>query len=266
MVRDLEVLIAGALGKMGRETIKAIKAADGLHLNGAVDVRAQNNTIAEITRDADDTAPIMNDLEEALDLWKPDTVIDFTNPQAVLSNSRIALKKKCNCVIGTTGLDERELAELDQLARDNGKAILVIPNFSIGAILMMRFAQQAAQYFPNVEIIEFHHDGKMDAPSGTAIKTAEMINEQRSSLTSPSIGQFEKYPGARGGQVDSIRVHSVRLPGYIAHQEVLFGSQGQALTIRHDTFDRECFMPGVILAVKKAPELRGLVYGLEHLL
>ncbi len=266
MARDLQVLVVGALGKMGRETVRTLKISDELALAGAVDVKAGNTKLSQLTNDDNDNDAIWVDLDEALDSLKLDVVIDFTNPQAVFNNARSVLRKGIFCVVGTTGLNERELNDLDQLARDKGVGIAVIPNFSIGAVLMMRFAEEAARYFSGVEIIELHHDGKLDAPSGTAIKTAEMIDRKRADMSIAPRGQFEKYPGARGGQVNDIRVHSIRLPGLVAHQEVLFGGQGQALTIRHDAFSRECFMPGLILTVKSIVKTKGLVYGLEHLI
>lgn len=266
MAKELQVLVVGALGKMGRETVRAVKMSDDLVLAGAVDVKAGTARISDITGDENDRDAVWTDLDEALDSVKPDVVVDFTNPQAVFNNARSVLRHGIPCVIGTTGMNDRELSDLDQLARDNLTGIAVIPNFAIGAVLMMRFAEETARYFADVEIVELHHDGKLDAPSGTAIKTAEMIDLKRVGTPSTSRGQFEKFPGARGGQVNGVRVHSIRLPGMVAHQEVLFGGQGQALTIRHDAFNRECFMPGVILTVQKIIGIKGLVYGLEHLI
>jgi 4-hydroxy-tetrahydrodipicolinate reductase len=147
-----------------------------------------------------------------------------------------------------------------------GKGIIVAPNFALGAVLMMRFAQEAARYFPDVEIIELHHDRKIDAPSGTALKTAELIAAGRVAEPGTKPAPLEKINGARGGEYLGTKIHSLRLPGLIAHQEVIFGAQGQTLTIRHDSLDRSSFMPGVILAVRKAPEIKGLVYGLDALI
>jgi len=266
MARDLQVLVVGALGKMGQETVRAVKGSDHMVLAGAVDVKSRSSRLSGITGDESDQTPVWDDLDEALESLTVDVVVDFTNPQAVFNNVRGVLRRGIPCVVGTTGLNDRELAELDELARERRIGVAVIPNFSIGAVLMMRFAAEAARYFAEVEIIELHHDGKLDAPSGTAIKTAEMINQHRSEPVTIPRGQFEKYPGARGGQVEGVRVHSVRLPGFVAHQEVIFGGQGQALTIRHDAFNRECFMPGVILTIQKITQVQGLIYGLEHLL
>ncbi len=266
MAKELQVMVVGALGKMGRETVKAVKMSDNLVLAGAVDVKAGNAKVSDITGDENDSLPIWQDLDEALDAVRVDVVVDFTNPQAVYNNARSVLRHGIPCVVGTTGLSEREIGELEKLALENGTGIAIIPNFAIGAVLMMRFAEEASRYFAQVEIVELHHDGKLDAPSGTAIKTAEMIVRHRQGIPPSPRGQFEKYPGARGGQVNGIRVHSIRLPGLVAHQEVIFGGQGQTLTIRHDSYNRESFMPGVLLTIQKIMDIKGLIYGLEHLL
>jgi len=169
-------------------------------------------------------------------------------------------------VIGTTGLDEAEIGEVRDFCAKEGVGAFIAPNFSIGAILMMRFAREAAQYLPHVDIIELHHDQKLDAPSGTALKTAEWIAEVREPMVQGHPNEYEKIPGARGADVGGIHIHAIRLPGLIAHQEVIFGGLGQALTIRHDAFSRETYMPGVMLAVRKASDLSGLVIGLENFL
>ena len=266
MAKELQVLVVGALGKMGKETVRAVKMSDDLVLAGAVDVKAGTAKISDITGDENDRAAVWSDLDEALDSLKLDVVVDFTNPQAVYNNARSVLGHGVSCVIGTTGLNDREIKDLEQLALENQTGVAVVPNFAIGAVLMMRFAEEASRYFTDVEIVELHHDGKLDAPSGTAIKTAEMIDRHRLETPLAPRGQFEKYPGARGGQVNGIRVHSIRLPGLVAHQEVLFGGQGQTLTIRHDSYNRESFMPGVLLTIQKIVDIKGLVYGLEHLM
>jgi len=263
MASKLKVVVAGALGKMGIETARAVNNDEDLQLVGLVDVRARGEMSSQF---ADRSVPLSDDLDAILQRVRPDVMIDFTNPQVVYSNTKTALKNKINCVVGTTGLKEIELKQLEKLAIENGVAIAVIPNFAIGAVLMMKLAQEAAKYFPAVEIIELHHDQKMDAPSGTAIKTAEMISEQRGQYTSRNPQEFEKLPGARGGELNGIRIHSVRLPGFVAHQEVIFGGVGQSLSIRHDSFDRVGFMPGVVMAVKKIFGQQGLIYGLEKLL
>lgn len=260
----INVLVVGALGKMGRETVRAVKNSTDIRLAGAVDVKASGRTLDELTGDPADKMPVYGNLEEAMTAVRADVMVDFTNPQAVFTNARLALRNGMHCVIGTTGLGEAELSALEQMAKEKQVGCAVIPNFALGAVLMMRFAAEAARYFKDVEIIELHHNGKMDAPSGTAIKTAEMIVEARSEAPSGIPGEFEKLPGSRGGSLQGVHIHSVRLPGLIAHQEVIFGGIGQVLTIRHDSMNRESFMPGVLLVIRKIDQVKGLVYGLEY--
>jgi 4-hydroxy-tetrahydrodipicolinate reductase len=197
----------------------------------------------------------------------PDVMVDFTHPSVVEGNIRVALPLGVDCVIGTTGLSEEKLAELAGLASEE-TTLFFAPNFAIGAVLMMRFAEQAARYMPYVEVTELHHDQKADAPSGTAIRTARLIAAARDEA--PDVpGRETELPGmegARGALVSGVPVHSVRLPGLVAHQEVLFGGQGQTLTIRHDSIDRTSFMPGVVLAVREVGGRSGLVVGLEQLM
>ncbi len=266
MNKKQKVIVSGALGKMGKETVKAIAEEHDLVLQGAADVKSSGESIADIAGMPGINVYLEKDLEMLLERENPDVVVDFTNPQAVYNNARTCLEKGIACVIGTTGLNDIELKQLDKIARDKQTGVAVIPNFAIGAVLMMKFAREAAVYFPDVEIIELHHDQKMDAPSGTAIKTAEMINQTRASRPPRNIKEFEKIPGSRGGDMDQVRIHSVRLPGFIAHQEVIFGGVGQSLKIRHDSIDRAGFMPGVIMVIKKMPGIRGLVYGMENLM
>lgn len=265
MSTPFRIIIVGALGKMGRETVKALKSQSDMEIVGLMDVAHPGEEYFTLTG-IDCALCLENDLEVLIDREKPDIMVDFTNPQSVFNNTRAALSRGVACVVGTTGLTEVELAQLERLALDNATAVAVIPNFAIGAVLMMKFAQQAACYLPDVEIIETHHDQKMDAPSGTAIKTAEMITANRGSLPPKNTREFEKIPGSRGGKAGDIRIHSVRLPGFVAHQEVIFGGPGQSLTIRHDSYDRVGFMPGVIMVVRKISAIKGLVYGMDALM
>ncbi len=206
-------------------------------------------------------------LAEVIAELDPDVMVDFTHPTVVEGNLRVALALGVDCVVGTTGVSEEKLAELANLASED-TTLFFAPNFAIGAVLMMQFAQQAARYMPNVEVTEYHHDKKADAPSGTAILTARMIARVRGAA--PAVpGRETELPGmegARGALVDGVSVHSVRLPGLVAHQEVLFGGQGQTLTIRHDSIDRTSFMPGVVLAVREVGLRSGLIVGLEKLM
>lgn len=265
MAGQTKVIIVGALGKMGRETVKAVQDAPQMVLVGLVDTRSVGESYQSVAGAGPDMI-LENDLEGLIERVKPNVMIDFTNPQAVFNNARAALGKGVACVVGTTGLNDVELDHLDGLARTNQTGIAVIPNFAIGAVLMMKFAREAARYLPDVEIIEIHHDQKMDAPSGTAIKTAEMINETRAQRAPKTLNEFEKIAGCRGGDAGQVRIHSVRLPGFVAHQEVIFGGPGQSLKIRHDSFDRVGFMPGVVMVVQKMAEVKGLVYGMDKLI
>ncbi len=266
MAEKTRVVVVGALGRMGMETVKAIEQDEDLELVAAVDIKAKGESISEITGIKGSSIIIHNDLETALEETKPQVLVDFTNPQAVFNNVRTALVRGVTSVVGTTGLNQVELNQLEKLALEHDVGVAVIPNFAIGAVLMMKFAQEAAKYFPDVEIIEIHHDKKMDAPSGTAIKTAELISQNRPQRPPRNVMEMEKITGCRGGNMDQIRIHSVRLPGFVAHQEVIFGGIGQSLTIRHDSYDRVGFMPGVLMVIKRMLNRKGLVYGMENLL
>ena len=252
-------MVSGANGRMGSEVVKMVKQDDELLYVGGID------PIGNQGKGSDDL-PVYQRLEEALIAEKPDVIVDFTNPQTVKDNVRIAIEMGVSPVVGTTGLTQDEILYLDKLAKENGVGGIIAPNFAVGAVLMMKFAQTAAKYMPHVEIIEYHHDQKLDAPSGTALKTAELIQHSRKDIRQGHPDEKETLAGARGGEYQGFRIHSVRLPGLVAHQEVIFGDLGQTLTIRHDSIHRESFMPGVNLAIKKVKSVQGIVYGLEHLL
>jgi len=266
MAEKIKVIVAGAFGKMGMETARAVQNDDELELVGLMDIRARGEHGGNMAGNQEFALQVENDLDRLIKKEKPRVMVDFTNPQAVYNNVKTALKCGISCVVGTTGLNEVELKQLEKLALENEVGVAVIPNFAIGAVLMMKLAQEAAQYFPDVEIIEMHHDHKMDAPSGTAIKTAEMISSHRVPNPVRNSREYERLAGARGGEINGIRIHSVRLPGFVAHQEVIFGGVGQSLRIRHDSFDRVGFMPGVLMTVKKMMGIKGLIYGLEKLM
>ena len=249
----ISVAVAGAKGRMGQEVVTAVTG----------DVQMQ--VVAE--------ADLGDDLGALLDKTKPIALVDFTVPEAVMANIKIALAHKVVPIVGTTGLSLNDIDTVRALCHEHNTGALVAPNFALGAVLMMRFAQEAARYLPDVEIIEMHHEKKLDAPSGTAAKTAEMITAGRAgaSPTALPAEAFEKFAGARGGSgAGDIPIHSVRLPGFVASQMVIFGGLGQTLTLRHDSIDRKSFMPGVLLALRHAPALAAnggeLVYGLENLL
>ena len=249
----ITVAVSGAKGRMGREVVVTVEEEADLKLVAEIDFGES--------------------LADVLTRTKPLALVDFSVPEAVLGNLETALVHGVVPSVGTTGRSPADIAHVRDLCRTHNLGALIAPNFAIGAILMMRFAQEAAKYLPDAEIIEMHHEKKLDAPSGTAAKTAEMIAEGRagaSPILLPS-DAFEKIPGSRGGKgVGDVPVHSVRLPGFVASQIVIFGGAGQTLTLRHDSIDRKSFMPGVILALRHAPQLAAnggeLVYGLEYLL
>jgi 4-hydroxy-tetrahydrodipicolinate reductase len=253
----IRVIVTGAAGKMGREVVAAVSAETDMEVVAAVDPLHAGERVKGVT--------ITGSLAEALASSEPDVLVDFTHPTVVEGNARIALAAGVDCVVGTTGLAIETLEALTEAAPDNA-CLFVAPNFAIGAVLMMRFAAEAARFMPHVEIIELHHDRKADAPSGTALRTAGLIADARTSVPTAPGRETEVAKGARGALVDDVSIHSIRLPGLVAHQEVLFGGQGQTLSIRHDSIDRTGFMPGVILAVREVGKHSGLVVGLERLM
>jgi 4-hydroxy-tetrahydrodipicolinate reductase len=266
MEQHIRILLAGAAGRMGREVIRAILHERDLQLVGAADIQEVGTDICTLVGLPECGVTVSDDLPGLLASGCADVLVDFTNPQAVVRNALTALASGVSAVIGSTGIDELGLAELQKVSEKSGRAVLIAPNFALGAVLMMDFAQQAARYFRNVEIIELHHDQKIDAPSGTSLKTAQMIERVRKPFRQGNPEEYEKIAGVRGGDYEGIRIHSVRLPGFVAHQEVIFGDRGQTLTIRHDSMNRESFMPGVMLAVRRICSLTGVIVGLENIL
>lgn len=261
----ITVIVNGACGRMGQAVLKAVQEADGLELVGAVDIEGGADTGSLVGLPANGIL-VETDLEALLARKKPEVMVDFTRPDVVFGNVMTALAHKTSPVVGTTGLSDEQKAEIAKAAEENDTPAFIAPNFAIGAVLLMVMSRQAAKYMPDVEIIELHHDKKLDAPSGTAIQTAAMIAEVRKAHKQGNPDEFEKLEGARGADYEGMHIHSVRLPGYVAHQEVIFGGLGQTLTIRHDSMNRESFMPGVVLAAKKVRSLKGLTVGLDKLL
>lgn len=253
----IKVIIAGFKGKMGSTAVEMVKGDEALSLVALVDPFASESEV--------DGVPVFQTKEQVASL-EADVWVDFTTPKFAYENTRFALENGFAPVVGTTGFSPEEIEELTALSAQKGLGGLIAPNFAIGAILLMQFAAQAAKYFPNLEIIELHHDKKKDAPSGTAVKTAELISQVRQSQVQGAADEEELLAGARGAEFDGFRIHSVRLPGLVAHQEVIFGAQGEGLTIRHDSYDRISFMSGVNLGIKEVVKRSQLVYGLEHLL
>lgn len=262
----IRVAVTGAGGRMGREVIKMVLEEEAFQLVAAVDPSAGPVDAGILAGQGDIGVIVQESLDKALSDAKADVLIDFTVPQAAYGNTKTAIQYGVRPVIGTTGFLPEQIKELDELCQEKGIGGLIAPNFSIGAILMMKFAAQAAKYMPHVEIIEYHGDQKLDAPSGTAIKTAELISEVRVELRQGNPKEEETLEGARGGYYNGFRVHSVRLPGVFAQQEVIFGGHGQTLKIRHDSYERAGYMPGVNVAVKKVMTYSGLIYGFEHIM
>lgn len=253
----IKVIIAGFKGRMGATAVDMVKGDSALELVALVDPFAEETTV--------DGVPVFTDKSQLVG-FTADVWVDFTMPKVAYENTRFALENGFCPVVGTTGFTEEQISELVALSKTNQLGGLIAPNFAIGAILLMEFAVKASKYFPDLEIIELHHDQKKDAPSGTAIKTAELIREARAYKKQGSADEEELLAGARGAEFDGFRIHSVRLPGLVAHQEVIFGAQGEGLTIRHDSYDRVSFMGGVNIGIKEVVKRQELVYGLEQLL
>lgn len=262
----IKVVVSGACGRMGREVVKAILGASTLELVGAVDTYGDAVDAGTLVGMEKTGVIVSKDLAETLKTSGAQVMVDFTRPEAVMGNLRIAISAGVAPVVGTTGLTDTDREELRTLCGKHHTNCLIAPNFAIGAILMMKFAQDAAKYMPHVEIIELHHDQKLDAPSGTALRTAELITETRQAMKQGHPQEEEKLVGARGAEMEGMHIHSVRLPGYVAHQEVIFGALGQTLVIRHDSISRESFMPGVVLACERILSIDGLIIGLENIL
>lgn len=248
----IKVAVCGALGKMGQEVCNTVLENEKMELVAKIDIAGS------------DTYQSIEDADRVCDI---DVLIDFTQPKSIFENAKYCLNNGIKIVIGTTGLKDEEIEYLKKLSLEKGAGCLIAPNFSTGAVLMMMFAKQAAKYFDNAEIIELHHNQKKDAPSGTAIKTALMMSEENENFTNGNCPETETIKGARGGiSYNNIHIHSVRMPGFVASQEVLLGSNGQILKLRHDSIDRKCYMDGVMLAVNHVIEHNDFVYGLENIM
>ena len=242
----MKVAVLGAKGRMGAEAVSAISASTDLTLSASLD---------------------LGDSLEELIKSNTEIVVDFTNPDSVMKNLEFAISNGIHVVVGTTGFDDKKLAQLKDLLNKNPKVgALIAPNFGLGAVLMMQFSQTAAKYFESVEIIELHHANKVDAPSGTAIRTAEMITDSRKLAKKSAMPDSTKsaLPGSRGSKVGDVPIHSVRSHGYVAHQEVIFGDMGETLTIRHDSINRAGFMPGLLIGIRNVKKYPGLTIGLEN--
>ncbi|WP_028593557.1 4-hydroxy-tetrahydrodipicolinate reductase [Paenibacillus assamensis] len=265
-MKKIRVAVTGAGGRMGREVVKMVLEDETLELAAAIDRSSGSIDAAQLVGLPASGVIVTNDLERALEQTSPDVLVDFTTPHVVMDNTLLAIRYGVRPVVGATGFTTEQIEELQQLCSEKKLGGLIAPNFSIGAILMMKFAQQASKYFPDLEIIEYHGDQKLDAPSGTAVKTAELISQVRKEHRQGNPNEEETIEGSRGGYYNGFRIHSVRLPGVFAQQEVIFGGYGQSLKIRHDSYERAGYMPGVNVAIKKVMEIEELIYGFEHMM
>ncbi len=260
--KKVRVVVSGALGRMGKSAVQTF-----------LDNRQEFELVAGTVRDLSNIDPIVRDeltsmgvplsdnLKDTLQGKQIDVLVELTTAESVYHNSRLALENGIKTVIGATGLSDEEIADLSNISKRHHVGCIIAPNFAIGAILMMQFAQRASKYFGKCEIIEYHHDRKIDAPSGTSVKTAKMIYG-----TNPSINSSNRTNHAATKIENNIPIHSIRLPGLVAHQEVIFGGVGQTLSIRHDSIDRSSFMPGILLASRKVMQVEELIYGLEQII
>ncbi|MFD1038669.1 4-hydroxy-tetrahydrodipicolinate reductase [Virgibacillus byunsanensis] len=262
---SIKIIIAGPRGRMGSKAIKMINEEESFELVACIDRKNNGKQSKEITMLPNLNVPIFDDANECFKTVDADVFIDLTIPDAGFNHTRIALDNQIRTVVGTSGFSTEQVNELSNLASLQNTGCIIAPNFAVGAILMMQFAKLAASYFPDVEIIEKHHDKKLDAPSGSAVKTAELIMDSRKYKKQGHPEEKETMSGARGSDIDGMKIHSVRLPGLVAHQEVIFGGPGQSLTIKHDSYNRDSFMDGIKLAVKEVMNMNELVYGLENI-
>ena len=276
-VAPIAVVVAGALGRMGAEVVKAVTAAADCQLVGAIDTTPGKEGAdvglelglgeLEVAISADLEGTLCQASQAVRQQPAGAVLVDFTHPKVVYEHTRAAIAYGVHPVIGTTGLSPKQLADLAGFAEKAGIGPAIIPNFSVGMVLLQQAAAAAARFYDFAELTELHHNRKADAPSGTCLKTAELIEEIGKSFNAPQVEEHETLAGCRGGQRESgLRLHSIRLPGLVAHQEVMFGAAGETYVLRHDTIDRSAYMPGVLLTVRRVRQLNGLVYGLERLL
>ncbi|WP_042457798.1 4-hydroxy-tetrahydrodipicolinate reductase [Neobacillus dielmonensis] len=267
MSDTIKVIIAGPRGRMGREAVKMVTSTEHFILTAVVDHKNDGMMLSDLEGFQNiSNVPVYSDIRKCLQSEEADVLIELTTPEVGMDHTIAALEYNVRPVVGTTGFSQEDLTQLEQICQEKNLGCIIAPNFAIGAVLMMKFAQMAAKYFNDVEIIELHHDKKLDAPSGTAVKTAQMISAVREAKTQGHLNEKETLQGARGAQYNGMHIHSVRLPGLIAHQEVLLGADGQTLTIRHDSYDRSSFMSGVKVAVETVMKQNRFVYGLENIL
>ncbi len=262
----INIILAGPRGKMGKEAIRMMENVSDFNLNAVIDRKYDGKLLKDIIEDNAMNIPVYSDPEKCFKEIEADVFIDLTTPESGYTHTKLAITHHLRTVIGTSGFTEEKVSELKELADEKRLGSIIAPNFAIGAVLMMKFSKMAAAYFPDIEIIEKHHDQKVDTPSGTAIKTAEMIRKARQPKQQGHPYETCNLEGARGAELDGMHIHSVRLPGLVAHQEVIFGGPGQVLSIKHDSMNRDSFMQGIQTSVYKVMEMDSLVYGLENIL
>jgi 4-hydroxy-tetrahydrodipicolinate reductase len=275
--KTIPVLVSGALGRMGSEVVNSVLNSSDCELVAAIDTNKKNNgeNISQLLNLKKSEVFVSNDLEGSLcsisqdyrnEKIKP-VLVDFTHPDSVYENTRSAIAYGISPVVGTTGLTPSQINDLAIFAQKANIGCAIIPNFSVGMVLLQQAASVAAKFYDNIELIEMHHNQKADSPSGTCIKTAEMIEEYPKKYNQSLVKETESLKGVRGGVRDSgLNIHSIRLPGLLAHQVVIMGSPGETYTIKHDTIDRKAYMPGVLQAIRKIGKFDSLIYGLEKLI
>ena len=275
--KTIPVLVSGSLGRMGSEVVNSVLNSPDCELVAAIDTNKKNNgeNISQLLNLKSSEVFVSNDLEGSLCSISQEyrnqninpVLVDFTHPDSVFENTRSAIAYGISPIIGTTGLSSSQINDLSIFAQKAEVGCAIIPNFSVGMVLLQQAASVAAKFYDNIELIEMHHNQKADSPSGTCIKTAEMIEEYPKQYNKALVNESESLKGVRGGVRDSgLNIHSIRLPGLLAHQVVIMGSPGETYTIRHDTIDRKAYMPGVLEAIRKIGNFKSLVYGLERLI
>ncbi len=275
--KTIPVLVSGALGRMGSEVVNSVLNSSDCELIAAIDTNKKNNgeNISQLLNLKESEVLVSNDLEGSLcsisqdyrnEIIKP-VLVDFTHPDSVFENTRSAIAYGISPIVGTTGLSPSQINDLSNFSQKANIGCAIIPNFSVGMVLLQQAASVAAKFYDNIELIEMHHNQKADSPSGTCIKTAEMIEEYPKKYNQSLVKESESLKGVRGGIRDSgLNIHSIRLPGLLAHQVVIMGSPGETYTIKHDTIDRKAYMPGVLQAIRKIGKFHSLIYGLEKLI
>jgi 4-hydroxy-tetrahydrodipicolinate reductase len=261
MMAAIRVVVNGATGKMGTETVAAISRSEGLKLVGGTCHRERGNSL---TMPGGGEVPLSTNLEDLLTQTHPDVMVDFTNAAACMEAVSVAAAHSASMVLGASGLTEEHLKQLDALAHDKNIGIIVAPNFALGAVVLKKLVEQAAPYFDYVDIVESHHEAKIDAPSGFAVALARSLGDQKNFTR--NVTEKENLPGTRGGEYNGVTIHSIRMPGRSAHHEVIMGAAGQTISLRHDTLGRDCYMPGVIRCIREVLKKPGLTVGLENVL